>query len=214
MRKMKRNPYQVCQLDIAERNANDEIKLKQWLRGIDFFFPYPELIMDRVCEKLVPVEYIKDQIIMGKGDKSEFMIVIYSGEIGIYLQTVIELEASGTENKCIAKKLPESVLGEAGLLKEASRGATCIANTEVKALYLSAPNYVQIVESFHKSELYKHIEFNKSLDFLKEINYIKTRRLAESYNSSVFKRGQIIIDTGAMVSQLYILKTGKLKVEK
>lgn len=151
---------------------------------------------------------------MGKGDKSEFMIVIYSGEIGIYLQTVVELEISGTEGKCIAKKLPESVLGEAGLLKEASRGATCIALTEVKALYLSAPNYVQIVESFHKSELYKHIEFNKSLDFLKEINYIKTRRLAESYNSSVFKKGQVIIETGATVSQLYILKTGRLKVEK
>jgi len=92
---------------------------------------------------------------MGKGDKSEFMIVIFSGDIGIYLQTVPELERTGTEGKCIAQKGAEGVLGEAGLLKEASRGATCIALTDVKALYLSAPNYCQIVESFHKSELYK-----------------------------------------------------------
>lgn len=97
--------------------------------------------MDRVCEKLDPVEYEEGKVVMGKGDKSEFMIVIYEGDIGIYLQTVQELEVIGREGKCIAQKNPGGVLGEAGLLKEASRGATCIALTAVKALYLSASNY-------------------------------------------------------------------------
>ena len=88
---MKKNPYEVCQLPVSERNGNDEAVLKSWLRNIDFFFPYPELIMDRVWEKLDPVEYVQDEVVMGKGDKSEFMIVIFSGDIGIYLQTVDEL---------------------------------------------------------------------------------------------------------------------------
>jgi hypothetical protein len=36
---------------------------------------------------------------MGKGDESTFMIVIYEGEIGIYLQFVKELEEVGTQGK-------------------------------------------------------------------------------------------------------------------
>ncbi|CAI2385785.1 unnamed protein product [Moneuplotes crassus] len=214
VKKMKLNPFQVCELPVANRNANDEIVLKSWLRNIDFFLLYPELIMDRVCEKLAPVNYREGKVVMGKGDKSEFMIVIYSGDIGIYLQTVKELENTGKEGKCIAQKGAGGVLGEAGLLKEASRGATCIALTDVKALYLSASNYCQIVESFHKSELYKNIEFNKSLDFLKDVNYAKARLLAQSYNSTIFKKGQVVIDANTPVNQLYIVKDGILKVEK
>lgn len=70
------------------------------------------------------------------------------------------------------------------------------------------------MESFHKSELFKNVEFNKSLDFLKDINYQKTRLLAQSYNSSIFKKGQVVIDAGTAVNQLYIVKDGRLKVEK
>ena len=61
---------------------------------------------------------------MAKGEESTFMIIIFSGEIGIYLQTMRELEITGKDGKCIAKKGPKEVLGEAGLLKGATRGAT------------------------------------------------------------------------------------------
>ena len=110
---------------------------------------------------------------MAKGEESTFMIILYSGEIGIYLQTAKELEESGTEGKCIAKKGPKEVLGEAGLLKCATRGATCISHTAVEALYMSSNNYSKIVESFHKSELYAYIGFNKQLDFLENIEFSK-----------------------------------------
>jgi hypothetical protein len=49
---------------------------------------------------------------------------------------------------------------------------------------------------------------------LKDINYIKARKLAACYNSTIFKKGQVIIKIGDLVSQLYIVKEGKLKVEK
>ena len=110
---------------------------------------------------------------MAKGEESTFMILLYSGEIGIYLQTAKELEQTGTEGKCIAKKGPKEVLGEAGLLKSATRGATCIAHTAVEALYMSSNNYSIIVESFHRTELYTYIGFNKQLDFLSKIEPAK-----------------------------------------
>ena len=158
--------------------------------------------------------YEKDQIVMGKGDESTFMIVIYSGNIGIYLQTVRELELSGTEGKCIAKVGTGQVIGEAGLLKGASRGATCIALEQTLAMFLSSNNYVKIVESFHKSEFFSHINFNKTLEFLQEVSFNKLEKLAASYNSRIFKKGNVIINIGDNVSQLYILKSGKLKIEK
>lgn len=214
MKKLIRNPFEVWELEINERSTNDEKVLKTWLKNIDFFVEFPDLIMDRVCENLKPVEYLRNQIVMGKGDESTFMIVIYSGEIGIYLQTVKELEVSGTEGKCIAKKLPCSVLGDTGLLKGATRGATCIALSDIKALYLSASNYCKIVESFHRSQLYLHIDFNKRLGILKDISYAKAERLAACYNSLIYKKGQTIVDIGQEVNQLYIVKKGTIKVEK
>jgi len=214
MKKMKRNPFEVCALEVDKRNATDDAVLKNWLKSIDFFAKFPDLIMDQVCNSLQPMEYRKDQLVMGKGEESTFMIVIYSGDIGIYLQTFEELEKSGIEGKCIAKKGTEGVLGEAGLLKGATRGATCIAIEHIKSLYLSASNYCKIVESFHKSELYQNIEFNKTLEFLSQISYVKARKLASCYNSLIFKKGQTIINIGDSVSQFYVLKKGRLRVEK
>lgn len=229
IKKANKDPFQVWDTKLTERSGDDELVLKNWLRSINFFAKYPELIMDRVWDTLEPVTYNKDQVVMGKGDESTFMIVIYSGTIGIFLQTVNELNGApinhlkeaiviipniGNNGKWIAKVGTEGVLGEAGLLKGACRGATWISLEKTKAMYLSSNNYVKIVESFHKSELFLNINFNKNLDFLKDVTFNKLEKLAASYNSRVFKKGNVVIEIGDLVSQLYILKSGKLKVEK
>ena len=60
--------------------------------------------MDRVWECLVPKVYNKDEVIINKGENSTFMIVLYNGEVGIYLQTAEELNISGKQGKWISTK--------------------------------------------------------------------------------------------------------------
>ena len=64
-----KSPFQVCKIDPSLRVENDSITLRNWLKGIDFFTKYPEIIMDRVCEKLKPVKYSKNDVIIEKGDE-------------------------------------------------------------------------------------------------------------------------------------------------
>lgn len=107
------------------------------------------------------------------------MIVLYSGEVGIYLQTAEELKASGIDGKCIAVKNNVGVLGERGLLTREPRGATCIAHTEVQALILSGGSYAKIVENFHRSEINSNIRFTEKLEFMKGINFVVIEKLVQ-----------------------------------
>ena len=63
-----KSPFQVWKIDPSQRIENDLITLRNWLKGIDFFTKYPEIIMDRVCEKLRPVKYSKNDVIIEMGD--------------------------------------------------------------------------------------------------------------------------------------------------
>ena len=71
-----------------------------------------------------PIVYEKDELIMNKGDRSTFMLVLYEGSIGIYLKTIEELKETGRDYKCIHVTSEQGVLGDRGLLTRAPRSAT------------------------------------------------------------------------------------------
>lgn len=54
---------------MESRTEKDNFVLKSWLKDIDFFIKYPDIIMDRVCEKLKPIEYPKSKIIIDIGEE-------------------------------------------------------------------------------------------------------------------------------------------------
>lgn len=179
-----------------------------------FFNKYPDLIIDRVWEVLSPQVYEKGKLIMNKGDNSTFMLILYDGSIGIYLQTYEELVETGFESKCIHVKTDQGVLGERGLLTRAPRSATCIAQSNVRALSLTSMNYEKIIENFHRTEINNNTKFTESLDFMRDISFNKIDQLVQYYNSIMYKKGQWIVNFDENPKQLFILKEGRLKVEK
>lgn len=99
------------------------------------------------------------------------MIVVYEGACGIYLCPSAHWLEGKTEKKMIAKVGDGKVLGDNGLLKEAARGATVTAETEVKAMYLSLANYRKVIFSFELSQMFDNIRFMKDLPVIKSFSY-------------------------------------------
>ena len=89
------------------------------MKSIEFFKEYHDIIIDQVCERIEPMEYKQGQVIMNKGDKADFMIIIYSGLAGIYFNTVAQMESGEAPKNCIVKLGKGTPLGDKGLLLQA-----------------------------------------------------------------------------------------------
>ena len=176
------------------------------------------------------------------------MIIIYTGEVGVYLKSLDELEGakSALKNKqdvsskrkwyqrqqtlslqrqatvsyknlpqqMVATKTTGGLIGEKGLLLSKKRRATCIALTNVKALYLSKENYQDIIESFHRAQIYKNVTFQQNQDFGSKLNFKKLERLSGSYNTTVLQKDDPVVKIGCNINQMFILKSGELRIQK
>jgi hypothetical protein len=106
------------------------------------------------------------------------------------------------------------VIGDRGLLTKDLRTATCIAHTDVKALIMNASHYENIVEISHKTTLDHNTEFTKNLEIMQGFDHEHIIKLVHSYNNTVHKEGNVIVEFNTKPTQMFILKEGKLKVEK
>ena len=131
----------------------------------------------------------RDEVVINKGEESTFMIILFSGEVGIYLHSMQRLQKIGIKENCIATKKDPGVLGDRGLLNKEPRTATCIAHTKIQALLMTRHNYVNIVESFHKTQLKMNLDFSMNLEIMKGIDTERLINLTRLYNNSVFSKG-------------------------
>ena len=161
-----------------------------WNR-VEFFWQFPDLIMDRVWEWLEAQAYNEGDILIKQGEISDYMFIVYRGDVGVYINVEYnnrnQYEALKKALKPVVVKTKRDIFGEQGLLKASKRGASCIAMSQVLAFKLSAENYAHIIESFHKSELFRNIKFLSELDFIKFFVYGKIELLAKWFNSKLLK---------------------------
>jgi len=75
-------------------------------------------------------------------------------------------------------------------------------------------NYVNIVESFHKTQLKMNLDFSRSLEIMSNVDTERLINLTHLYNNFVFTKGRVVLDFNSTPQQLFIVKKGKLKVEK
>ena len=132
-------------------------------------------------KRFKPRRYKTGDIIIKQGDISDFMVIIYQGDIGVYLNIDFSqpYEYKNLKSNPVAVKSAKDILGEQGLLKGTKRGATCIAITEVLLFTMTADQYAYMIESFHKSEMFKNIKFLGSLEFTGKFPYTKVELLAK-----------------------------------
>jgi hypothetical protein len=177
------------------------------------------------------------------------MILIYSGKVGVYLDSHEDLvrakkgvedkhkadmkrkwfartttvSFSNLSDKMVAVKGPKDIIGAKGLNKRDIRGASWVALTTVKAFLLPVTsegdhskndNFVDIMEKFHRSQVFDNITFQLNLDYGTKVNFIKIEKLSGSFNTLFLKKGDVVVKNGSKMDQLYIVKKGTLRVEK
>jgi CRP-like cAMP-binding protein len=151
---------------------------------------------------------------MDKGEPSTFLIITYSGSVGIYFSTEADMASGAAPRNCKFLLHGGSVLGEKGLLKAAPRSATVTAETDMKALYLSAKNYANVIANVHKGLMYNNINFMKLLPLFDKFSYERHELIAKTFMTKICDKGQIVVKIGDAASMLYIVKRGTLDVVK
>lgn len=130
------NPFEVAQLPLGKRTIRHLDVLKNWLRKVEFFAHFPDLILQRVCDCVVAENYRRGELIIKQGDVSAFMVIIFKGEIGVYINVEYrgpsQFDLLENTVKPLSVKYKTDILGEQGLLKAAKRGASCIAMADVQ----------------------------------------------------------------------------------
>lgn len=188
--------------------------LKKHIKSIEFFKEYHDVIIDQVCDCVEAVTYQYEDVIMDKGEAADFMIIVYSGFIGIYFATVAAMSSGEVPKNCIVKLTKGAVLGDKGLLLQAPWGATVIAETQVQALYLSLESYKKVVENFQKSLIFQNINLINLIWPLEKISFDWKERMAKTFMTKILKKGQTAIKIGDEASMVYFVKQGSLSVTK
>ena len=211
-------PFEIAQLPFEKRNIRYLTTLKQWLRKVEFFTHFPDLIIQRVWDWIVPEKFKKGDLVMKQGDTSCFMAIIWRGEIGVYLNIDYNNSSNFEELiatvKPVANKHKYDIVGEKGLLKESKRGASCIALADTDLFTITVKDYAYIIEGFHRVELQKNISYMSELTFFKYISYLKIEQLAKSFNSKHLNKSEVLVKEGSKVDQMFILRDGQLDVQK
>jgi CRP-like cAMP-binding protein len=87
-------------------------------------------------------------LIIQKGDEATEMFILYSGEVGVYID-------DRHTTKCVAVLNENKVFGETALIKNDKRSATIKAHTVVKVMVLNKIYYRSIIsvsfDSYHNN---------------------------------------------------------------
>jgi len=79
---------------------------------------------------------------------------------------------------------------------------------------MTARQYENIVKISHKATLDENTAFTKSLKIFDFATHDQIVKLVHCYNTQVYKKGEIFLNSNKSPQQIFILKQGQLKVEK
>jgi CRP-like cAMP-binding protein len=92
----------------------------------------------RALLELKSVEYEYETHIMKKGEESDFLMIVYSGEVGIYIN-----------GKYVTERRAPDMIGESALHNNMPRTADVLAHTDpVKVILLYRESYESALNDF------------------------------------------------------------------
>ncbi|CDW76421.1 cyclic nucleotide-binding domain containing protein [Stylonychia lemnae] len=207
--KIQREPSRLLD-DIYSKNplqakeSDHKIVAEYLMKHVQFFQNMEKSLIRQLAGKLEQRIYEKDEKIIIKGEEAHEMFILYSGDVGIYLDQECQ--------KCVATLQSDKVFGEAALEKNDKRGATVIAHSVVKVLVLRKIFYRNIVQNQKQLEKFKNLEFLQTIQPFKDWNLIKVQELNNKLNTLALKPGDNLFQQGDQAEVLYIVKDGILNI--
>jgi CRP/FNR family cyclic AMP-dependent transcriptional regulator len=121
--------------------------IKTLLQESELFCGFSEDVLDTMIPLLVSCVFQKGNVVCLKGDESDCLYIIDTGEA--------EINVSSVEGKVITLGVlsPGDVVGEVGLLDGGPRTANVIAKTDAHMYKLSREEFEKLLASFGPKEL-------------------------------------------------------------
>jgi putative ABC transport system ATP-binding protein len=125
---------------ISNVRVEESLNICKFLQNCDVFSEMAPAVLSYVAEKLVKESYQKGSKIIRQGSEGDKFYLIGDGVIDVLVD-------DGQVEKVVTTLSTGDFFGEAALLTNQSRNATCIAKTNCKVYSLDKSNFTATVES-------------------------------------------------------------------
>ncbi|CAD8072813.1 unnamed protein product [Paramecium primaurelia] len=183
----------------------EELMLKEYdenrkfIDEVPFFSFMTSDQKDSIAHALITTKFVPGQAIVNEGDQADSFYVIKSGEVSV-LKGTKEIRKMGAKDS----------FGEQALYEKSKRGATCVAETEVKCVALGRENLTKILGDKVQIIIFSNImrwSFEKS-EVLKQLSKIQLEKIAQRAKIDNYKKGQVILEAGKACDKLIVVLEG------
>jgi CRP-like cAMP-binding protein len=161
----------------------------------------------QLCRRLTIESYQKDDVIFNKGDPSDKYYIVLRGSVN-----AINVDSDGV-GVIVGKVGPGKQLGERGVIKNLPRNLKIAAAEKVLLLALSGTDFKMILGDYVKQFLEQKVQFIITyVPYVVKYSSAHRERSAYAMNMEYFKRGDKIIQEGAICEMLYFVYEGECLV--
>lgn len=181
------------------RRPDEQRRLRAVVDERMHFLPLPDDKKDRICEVMRFKQANGNTLLFRQGDRADKFYVILSGE-------VVGEKMAGAERIRFVLRAGDS-FGEAGLLNNAPRNATCSVPRGAELLTVSKKHYERILQpSGLEREARK--EFLKSCSAFSDLTRAQIASLEPFCFPGRFQPGSVVVSAGNVSEYLFLVAAG------
>ena len=152
--------------------------------------------------------YDDKRVIFRKGDASLCLYLIVKGGLEVFTELDQRVEH-------VAYIGPGKMIGERGLARNLPRSLSAVTRGKTVLLTLEKDKFKRyMLDHIHVSLMEKVSFIQRYLPGLKSYTKSHKERVAYSFNSLWFRRGELIVEEGSITDQLYFIADGECTLSK
>ncbi|MCP5003105.1 MAG: cyclic nucleotide-binding domain-containing protein [Planctomycetes bacterium] len=186
----------------------------EFIRNEPFFTSYSDGELADLMKVIVSETVNAGELIFDQGDPGDRFYIVYSGKIRIFRKNDIQKEIN------LGVNTRGDHFGETALITDSPRNASARAVEESVLLSIEKKSFNEYI--FSKPDLReyfdKFVKFTSINQFLKSSTDLSAlspkdlKELIRSFNSELYKEGDVIFRQDLGADKFYIIESGKLKV--
>jgi len=184
------------------------------VKSLTFFKDVPEAVLQEIVDGIFIHQYAKDEIISRHGRYNEWLYVVLSGEISVFIitpdYTKLELYALG----------PEDFFGEDIVIRNEPRESTAIAFTDsillaigkqelTKIIASSAATYEKLNNAFLQRKMRNNL---RSIPIFTHLREEVFNEILDVVRLVHVKKGDVIFKQGDVGDALFLIRKGDVSV--
>eukprot|EP00359_Climacostomum_virens_P006390 CAMPEP_0204901046 /NCGR_PEP_ID=MMETSP1397-20131031/2841_1 /ASSEMBLY_ACC=CAM_ASM_000891 /TAXON_ID=49980 /ORGANISM="Climacostomum Climacostomum virens, Strain Stock W-24" /LENGTH=507 /DNA_ID=CAMNT_0052069321 /DNA_START=180 /DNA_END=1700 /DNA_ORIENTATION=+ len=193
---------EACAKYSKKRTVKEKQEILDYVSKLEFFKTIPFSLLTRAIEKMTTVVYSPGQKLMQQGDEGDCLLILVIGRVSVYINGVKLVEL--TEN---------NIVGELALVTRAKRSATVVAETDVKVLKLESKAYEDAISILKRDEVFELTRLMSTYRCFSMWNRDMIHMLSTYAAKKTYIKGQVIYEQGQESNALYIVISGKVKLQ-